>query len=328
MSPLAVIALGGNALLRRGEPAEASHQQANVRSAARSIAALQGTHRLVVTHGNGPQVGLLALQAEAYDDVKPYPLDVLGAETEGMIGYLLDQALLNELPAGSRVATLLTQTVVDPADPAFAVPSKPIGPVYEPEAGERLAAERGWTVRPDGAHVRRVVASPQPIGIVEIETIRLLLDAGVLVVCAGGGGIPVVFTPTGLAGVEAVVDKDLSAALLAEKIGADVLLMLTDVAEVQSGWGTPDAHPIRHASPAELRELDFAAGSMGPKVEAACRFVERTGGRAGIGRLDEAAEILRGEAGTTVAGVAYDGIRKPASPTSMRTAEASTAHQP
>ena len=192
MSPLAVVALGGNALLRRGEPAEASHQQANVRAAAQAIAALHGSHRLVVTHGNGPQVGLLALQAEAYTDVKPYPLDVLGAETEGMIGYLLDQALLNELPAGSRVATLLTQTVVDPADPAFAVPSKPIGPVYEPEVGERLALERGWAVRPDGPHMRRVVASPQPVDIVEIETIRLLLDAAVLVVCAGGGGIPVV----------------------------------------------------------------------------------------------------------------------------------------
>jgi carbamate kinase len=328
MRPLAVVALGGNALLRRGEPAEASRQQANVRAAARSIAALHETHRLVVTHGNGPQVGLLALQAEAYDAVKPYPLDILGAETEGMIGYLLDQALLNELPAGSRVATLLTQTVVDPADPAFAVPSKPIGPVYAPGEGERLAAERGWTVRPDGPHVRRVVASPQPAGIVEIETIRLLLDAGVLVVCAGGGGIPVVFTPSGLTGVEAVIDKDLSAALLAEKIGADFLLMLTDVAEVEAGWGTPAAHPIRHASPAELRGMDFAAGSMGPKVEAACRFVERTGGRAGIGRLDQAAAILRAEAGTIAASAGYEGTRKPASPTSIRTPAAATAHQP
>jgi carbamate kinase len=326
--PLAVIALGGNALLRRGEPAEASHQQANVRAAARSIAALHETHRLVVTHGNGPQVGLLALQAEAYDGVKPYPLDVLGAETEGMIGYLLDQALLNELPVGSRVATLLTQTVVDPADPAFAVPSKPIGPVYEPEEGERLAAKRGWTVRPDGRQVRRVVASPQPAGIVEIETIRLLLDAGVLVVCAGGGGIPVVFTPSGLTGVEAVIDKDLSAALLAERIGADFLLMLTDVAEVQVAWGTPEERPIRHAAPGELRRMDFAAGSMGPKVEAACRFVERTGGRAGIGRLDQAAEILRGEAGTIVSSAGYDGTWKPASPTTIRTPAASTAHQP
>jgi carbamate kinase len=327
--PLAVVALGGNALLRRGEPAEASHQQANVRAAAQAIAVLHETHRLVVTHGNGPQVGLLALQAEAYNDVKPYPLDVLGAETEGMIGYLLDQALVNELPAGSRVATLLTQTVVDPADPAFAVPSKPIGPVYTPDVGERLAADRGWTVRPDGRQVRRVVASPQPVDIVEIETIRLLLDAAVLVVCAGGGGIPVVSTAAaGLAGVEAVIDKDLSAALLAEKLEADFLLMLTDVAAVEAGWGTPDARTIAGATPAEMRGMDFATGSMGPKVEAACRFVERTGGAAGIGRLDQAAEILRGAAGTIVAAARYEGTRTPASPATSSTAAASTAHQP
>jgi carbamate kinase len=329
VSPLAVVALGGNALLRRGEPAEASHQQANVRAAAQAIAALHATHRLVITHGNGPQVGLLALQAEAYPDVRPYPLDVLGAETEGMIGYLLDQALLNELPAGSRVTTLLTQTVVDPADPAFVVPSKPIGPVYDPEVGERLARERGWNVRPDGPHVRRVVASPQPIDIVEIETIRLLLDAGVLVVCAGGGGIPVVTRAgAGLAGVEAVVDKDLSAALLAEKLEADFLLMLTDVPVVEIGWGTPEARAIRSATPAEMRSMDFAAGSMGPKVEAACRFAELTGGAAGIGRLDQAAAILAGDAGTIVAGARYEGTRKPASPTSSSTAATSTAHHP
>jgi carbamate kinase len=327
--PLAVVALGGNALLRRGEPAEASHQQANVRDAAQAIAALHATHRLVITHGNGPQVGLLALQAEAYPDVRPYPLDVLGAETEGMIGYLLDQALLNKLPVGSRVATLLTQTVVDPADPAFAVPSKPIGPVYQPEVGERLARERGWSVRPDGPYVRRVVASPQPIDIVELETIRLLLDAGVLVVCAGGGGIPVVAGPgAGLAGVEAVVDKDLSAALLAEKLNADFLLMLTDVPAVEAGWGTPEARAIRRTTPEEMRSMDFAAGSMGPKVEAACRFAELTGASAGIGRLDQAVAIVAGDAGTIVAGARYDGTRKPASPTSSSTPAASTAHQP
>jgi carbamate kinase len=327
--PLAVVALGGNALLRRGEPAEAAHQQANVRDAAQAIAALNATHRLVITHGNGPQVGLLALQAEAYPDVRPYPLDVLGAETEGMIGYLLDQALLNKLPVGSRVATLLTQTVVDPADPAFALPSKPIGPVYDPEVGERLARERGWSVRPDGPYVRRVVASPQPIDIVEIETIRLLLDAGVLVVCAGGGGIPVVARPgAGLAGVEAVVDKDLSAALLAEKLQADFLLMLTDVPAVEVGWGTPDARAIRSTTPAEMRSMDFAAGSMGPKVEAACRFAELTGASAGIGRLDQAAAIVAGDAGTIVAGARYDGTRTPASLTSSSTPAASTAHQP
>ena len=301
MRLLVVLALGGNALLERGEPAEAASQRANVREAAASIAELDAEARLVVTHGNGPQVGLLALQAEAYHEVKPYPLDVLGAESEGMIGYLLDQALVNELPPGRRVATLLTQTLVDADDPAFADPSKPIGPVYPPEGGERLARERGWRVKPDGPYVRRVVASPQPVEIVEIETIRLLLDAGVLVVCAGGGGIPVVARPArGLAGVEAVVDKDLAAALLAERLGADALLMLTDVDAVQVGWGTPSAAALRRACPADLRRMTFAAGSMAPKVEAACRFVERTGGRAGIGRLDKAAAILAGRAGTMV----------------------------
>jgi len=301
MRPLVVLALGGNALLKRGEPAGAANQRANVREAAAAIAALDGAARLVVTHGNGPQVGLLALQAEAYHDVEPYPLDVLGAETEGMIGYLLDQALLNELPPARRVATLLTQTVVDADDPAFADPSKPIGPVYSSVEGQRLAADRGWQVKPDGPYVRRVVPSPTPVDIVEIETIRLLLDAGVLVVCAGGGGIPVIATPLGgLAGVEAVVDKDLAAALLAERLGADALLMLTDVDSVQLGWGTRAARALRSARPSDLRRMEFASGSMGPKIDAACRFVERTGGRAGIGRLDRAPAILAGEAGTIV----------------------------
>jgi carbamate kinase len=301
VKPLVVIALGGNALVKRGESAEVASQRANVKEAAAAIAALDGEARLVVTHGNGPQVGLLALQAEAYHEVGPYPLDVLGAETEGMIGYLLDQALLNELSPGRRVATLLTQTVVDAADPAFSDPSKPIGPVYPPGESRRLAAERGWRVKPDGPDVRRVVPSPQPMDILEIETIRLLLDAGVLVVCAGGGGIPVIAAPGGgLIGVEAVVDKDLASALLAERLGSDALLMLTDVDSVQLGWGTAAARAVRSARPADLRQLEFAAGSMGPKVEAACRFVEHTGGRAGIGRLDQAAAILAGTAGTTV----------------------------
>lgn len=258
---LVVVALGGNALLRRGEPAEAARQQANVAAAAHAIAALDAGNRLVITHGNGPQVGLLALQAEAYPDVPAYPLDVLGAESEGMIGYLLDQALVNELPPGRRVATLLTQTVVAADDPAFTSPSKPIGPVYDPAAGEVLARERGWQVRPDGDRVRRVVPSPEPVDIVEIETIRLLLEAGVLVVCTGGGGIPVVSRPgAGLAGVEAVIDKDLAAALLAERLRADFLLMLTDVPVVEAEWGTPAAHPIRTATVSELRGMDFAAG--------------------------------------------------------------------
>lgn len=296
-----VAALGGNALLRRGEPPEAATQRRHVGEAVRALAALAGTHELVLTHGNGPQVGLLALQAAAYRDVTPYPLDVLGAESEGMIGYLLEQALRNELP-GRSVATLLTQIVVDPADPAFGRPSKPIGPVYTEAEARRLAAERGWAIALDGESFRRVVASPEPLQVVELEAIRLLVAAGVLVICGGGGGIPVVVDESGaLYGVEAVIDKDLSAALLARLLEADALLLLTDVPAVERDRGTPDATPIRRANPAELRELRFASGSMGPKVEAACRFVEAGGRFAAIGALDDAPAILRGEAGTVVA---------------------------
>ena len=295
-----VCALGGNALLRRGEPAEAAVQRRNVAVAVRAVAELARIHDIVVTHGNGPQVGLLALQGEAYGGVRSYPLDVLGAESEGMIGYLLEQGLRNELP-GREIATLLTQVVVDPADPAFERPAKPIGPVYSELEAQRLPRERGWTVALDGPLWRRVVPSPEPRDILELGAIRLLVDAGVLVVCTGGGGIPVVLGKDGsLRGVEAVIDKDLSAALLARLLAADFLLLLTDVAAVERGWGTPTAQPIGHATPAELRALEFAQGSMAPKVEAACRFVEVTGGTAGIGALDEAAAIVRGEAGTLV----------------------------
>jgi carbamate kinase len=295
-----VVALGGNALLRRGEPADAATQRANVVRAVRAVAAVARRHEVVVTHGNGPQVGLLALQAEAYADVPPYPLDVLGAESEGMIGYLLEQALMNALP-GRPAATLLTQVGVDAADPAFAAPSKPIGPVYDEPAGRRLAAERGWALAPDGDGVRRVVASPRPREILELAAIRRLLEAGVLVVCVGGGGIPVTITPEGAVhGVEAVVDKDRAAALLAERLGADALLLLTDVPRVVAGWGTPGAVELDSATPAQLRQETFAAGSMGPKVEAACRFAERTGGLAAIGALDDAEAILAGRAGTQI----------------------------
>jgi carbamate kinase len=295
-----VVALGGNALLRRGEPADAATQRANVVRAVRAVAAIARRHEVVVTHGNGPQVGLLALQAEAYADVAPYPLDVLGAESEGMIGYLLEQELINALP-GRPAATLLTQVSVDAADPAFATPSKPIGPVYDEPAGRRLAAERGWALAPDGDGVRRVVASPRPREILELAAIRRLLEAGVLVVCVGGGGIPVTITPEGAVhGVEAVVDKDRAAALLAERLGADALLLLTDVPRVVAGWGTPGAVELDRATPAQLRGETFAAGSMGPKVEAACRFAERTGGLAAIGALDDAEAILAGRAGTQI----------------------------
>jgi len=295
-----VIALGGNALLRRGEPAEADVQRRNVQTAVAAIAELAADHEVIVTHGNGPQVGLLALQGDAYDAVGPYPLDVLGAESEGQIGYLLDQELINAL-GGRPVATLLTQVIVDRDDPGFAHPTKPIGPIYDRATAERLAAERGWSVAPDGPHHRRVVASPEPRSIVELETVRLLVEAGVLVVCVGGGGIPVVVDHDGrLQGVEAVIDKDLAAALLARGLEADALLLLTDVPVVQSGWGTPEARDILRATPSQLRALSLAGGSMGPKVEAASRFAEATGGIAGIGALADAHAILRGERGTRV----------------------------
>ena len=299
--PLVVLALGGNALLRRGEPMDAENQRRNVDIAAQAISALDRDYQVVITHGNGPQVGLLALQAEAVQDSKPYPLDVLGAESEGMIGYLIEQALGNHLEH-RPIATLLTQVVVDADDPAFDNPTKPIGPIYDEATARKIADERGWTVAADGANFRRVVPSPQPREVVEIDTIRILLDAGVIVVCAGGGGIPVVAGETGRHGVEAVIDKDLSAALLAEKLDADELVMITDVDVVQAGWGTALAHPIYTARPDELRALQFAAGSMAPKVDAACRFVERTGHAAVIGSLDEIGSLVRQRAGTVVTG--------------------------
>ena len=296
-----VMALGGNALLRRGEAPEADAQRRNVeRAVERSVAPVARRYELVLTHGNGPQVGLLALQAAAYRDVRPYPLDVLGAESEGMIGYLIDLALVNALPERD-VATLLTQVEVDPDDPAFATPTKPIGPTYSDAEVERLRAERHWVMMRDGAGWRRAVPSPVPRRIREINTIRLLLQAGVIVVCAGGGGIPVIATREGgLRGVEAVIDKDLAAALLAESVDADTLLLLTDVAAVWTRWPMSEGTPVRRATPAELRSHSFAAGTMGPKVEAACRFVERTGRTAAIGAIDQAEAILEGTAGTQV----------------------------
>ena len=293
-----VVALGGNALLQRGEPPTAEVQRAHAAEAMAAVAQLARAHDVVLTHGNGPQVGLLALQASAYAAVPAYPLDVLGAESEGMIGYVLEQELRRQLP-DRATATLLTQIVVDPDDAAFRHPTKFIGPVYPEAEARRLAAERGWWIAPDGPHFRRVVPSPEPQAILELPAIRILVEAGALVVCAGGGGIPVSTNGT-LHGVEAVIDKDLAAELLARSLEADVLLMLTDVAAVMRDWGTDEAQPIRRIAASELRTLDFAAGSMGPKVEAACRFVEATGGRAAIGALEDAAAIVAGEAGTTV----------------------------
>jgi carbamate kinase len=293
-----VVALGGNALLRRAEPAEAETQRRNVLGAASALAALASDYELVITHGNGPQVGLLALEADAYKAVKPYPLDVLGAESQGMIGYLLVQALRGEIE--HEVVALLTQVAVSADDPAFERPTKPIGPVYDEQEARRLAGERGWKVAPDGPYFRRVVPSPEPRAIVELETIERLVSSGVVVVCAGGGGIPVLADGRRLRGVEAVIDKDLTAALLAEKLKADRLIMLTDVPYVERDWGSPTAQAITFATPAELRRLNFSAGSMGPKVEAACRFAEQAGGEAVVGSLAELAEVARGEAGTRI----------------------------
>ncbi|HET7421666.1 MAG TPA: carbamate kinase [Candidatus Dormibacteraeota bacterium] len=296
-----VAALGGNALLRRGEPLEASIQRERVQAAAHALAPLARRHELVVTHGNGPQVGLLALQSEAYTAVHPYPLDVLVAESEGMIGYLLEQALQNEIPE-REVVTVLTEVVVDNDDPAFARPTKPVGPVYAESTARALASERGWSVASDGSGYRRVVASPEPGEIVQADTIKRLVETGAIVICSGGGGIPTVLDCRSgrRVGAEAVIDKDLSAALLAQEVGADFLLLLTDVEFVQDGWGTGDAHAIAGATPAQLRGMRFAAGSMAPKVEAACRFVEATGKAAAIGSLLKADEVIAGTSGTHV----------------------------
>jgi carbamate kinase len=295
-----VVALGGNALLQRGEQPTAEIQRGHAGEAMAAIAELAREHNVVLTHGNGPQVGLLSLQASSYTEVPAYPLDVLGAESEGQIGYVLEQELENRLP-GRSVATVLTQVVVDPADPGFSHPTKPIGQIYTEAEALDLQRERGWSIAPDNHHFRRVVASPQPLRIVELSAIKTLVDSGALVVCTGGGGIPVAEDEHGtLTGVEAVIDKDLAGELLARSLEADYLLMLTDVNAVIEGWGTPEAKPIRHTTPAKMRQLEFAAGSMGPKVEAACRFVEATGGTAAIGALEDAVEILAGKAGTTI----------------------------
>jgi carbamate kinase len=301
-----VVALGGNALLRRGQPLTAANQRENARAACRALAPLALEHELVISHGNGPQVGLLALQGAAYTAVETYPLDVLGAQTEGMIGYVLQQELGNELPDGRRLATLLTQIEVDPADPAFGDPTKPIGPVYEESEAVMLAADKGWQFAPDGSGMRRVVPSPAPQRIYGVDTITWLLEHRCVVICAGGGGIPVMHTEEPavpgrrLVGVEAVIDKDLASAMLAAELEADVLAIVTDVDAVYTGWGTPDQEAIREATPDQLRASEFAAGSMGPKVRAACAFAERTGGMAAIGSIADTGALVRGEAGTRV----------------------------
>jgi len=297
-----VIALGGNALLRNDEAPTAENQRQNIKIAAKALAPITHEHELIITHGNGPQVGLLALQGAAYKANVAYPLDILGAETEGMIGYLIEQELVNLLPAERPCATLLTQIEVDPKDPAFFHPTKPIGPHYSKTEADKLVRERGWNIAQAGKGYRRVVASPRPKRIFELGVIELLVDQGVVVICAGGGGIPTVQRIDGsLVGVEAVIDKDLASSLLARELKADVLIMLTDVDAVYQAWSQPDARAIYRVSPRVIREYAFAPGSMAPKVEAACEFVEQTGGIAGIGQLKDATRILTGEAGTVIA---------------------------
>jgi carbamate kinase len=293
-----VIALGGNALLKRGEPLTVANQRANVRAASRAIAPVTDGNDVVISHGNGPQVGLLALQAAQSDSGTP--LDVLGAETEGMIGYMIEQELGNCVPFERPLATMLTMVEVDPDDPAFQNPTKPIGPMYTEAEAKQLAAQRGWTVAEDGYGWRRVVPSPLPKRIFEIRPVKWLLEKQTIVICAGGGGIPTMYSGHNLVGAEVVIDKDRASAVLAREVGADLLVLATDVAGVFADWGTANHRLIRHATPEQLSQQRFGAGSMGPKVEAAIAFVRETGKRAAIGSLEEIGQIVAGEAGTII----------------------------
>ncbi len=306
-----VVALGGNALLRRGEPLTAEVQRKNVKIAVEAIAPLAAEHQLVISHGNGPQVGLLALQGSAYKPDEAFPLDVLGAETEGMIGYMIEQELGNLLPFEVPFATLLTMVEVDPKDPGFQNPTKFVGPVYEQPESERIAKQKGWVFKQDGAKWRRVVASPQPKRIFEIRPVKWLLEHGTVVICAGGGGIPTMYEPGAdrkLIGVEAVVDKDACSELLAREVEADLFIMATDTDAVYVDWGKPTQRSIHRASPAAIRAHPFPAGSMGPKVDAACEFALATGHTAAIGALADIAAIVRGEKGTLI-DRAFPGLR-------------------
>jgi carbamate kinase len=298
-----VVALGGNALLKRGEPMTHDVQRANIQVAANALAPVAKQHQLVLAHGNGPQVGLLALQASAYKEVEAYPLDVLGAQTEGMIGYMIEQELGNLLPFEVPFATILTMVEVDPADPAFQNPTKFVGPVYEKEEADRLKAEKNWVFKQDGAKWRRVVASPLPKRIFELRPIKWLLEKGTVVICAGGGGIPTMYEAgkqRWLTGIEAVIDKDLASELLARELEADLFVIATDVDGVYLDWGKPEQHKLGKVTIKELQDHPFPAGSMGPKVAAAIQFVEKTGKRAAIGSLQDIEKIVSGEAGTNV----------------------------
>ena len=296
-----VVALGGNAILQRGQELSAENQRENIRVAAVQLAAVNENHELVIAHGNGPQVGLLALMDAAYTAVDPYPLDVLGAETVGMIGYMIEQELGNIIPFEDNIVTILTQILVDPADPAFQNPTKPVGPVYQRAEAERLQQEKGWSMAPDGEYFRRVVPSPLPQRIIEMKAIRILVDNGVVVICAGGGGIPTAHDENRkLYGVEAVIDKDLASSLLARGLDAEMFVMLTDVPNIYADFGTPNQRSIKAAHPDALEAMDFAAGSMGPKVLGACQFVRKTGYQSAIGQLSDLAKIMDSKAGTLI----------------------------
>ena len=294
-----VVALGGNALLRRGEPLEADVQRHNIEIAVKTISEIAKEYNVVLVHGNGPQVGLLALQGLEYKKVAPYPLDVLGSETQGMIGYMLMQEFKNQMP-NINATCMLTQMTVDPNDPAFADPTKPIGPIYEEAEAREMAEKYNWIIKPDGKHFRRVVPSPQPTGIIENDAITKLIDEGHLVICTGGGGIPVKRENGKLVGVEAVIDKDMSAAFLAKQLDADALLILTDADAVYLDWGKPTQHALRSTTPTELAQYQFDAGSMGPKIEASCEFIKQGGKVVGIGALEDGLRILQGTAGTNI----------------------------
>lgn len=295
-----VVALGGNALLQRGEPPTAENQLRNIRMAAQALAPLcVADHQLVITHGVGPQVGLQAMQAAATPD-KPYPLETLDTGTVGMVGYLIEQQLINVLPHGALIAAILTQVRVQRDDPAFRRPTTPVGALYDESEARMLAAERGWRVAGDARGWRRVIAAPQPRQILEARIIEMLIDRHVIVICTGGG-IPVVELQDGsLVGVDAMIENDHASALLARQLQADWLVMLTDVDAIYENWGTGRASALHRTTPTQLASWNFAPGSMGPKVSAACSFVEQTGKPAGIGALRDVDAILAGSAGTII----------------------------
>ena len=312
MTKRVLVALGGNAIKQAEERGTFEEQMRNVETASKQIASLvRDGYELVITHGNGPQVGNLAIQQEAaVDQVPAQPLVVLGAMTQGQIGYMMQQHLHNILGGdGKDIVTVVTQVIVGRDDPDFQDPTKPVGPFYTKEVAKRLAAERGYVVkkvRPTGDRTwRRVVPSPVPLGIAEARSIKRMVEDGMIVIASGGGGIPVIVDERGgLEGIDAVIDKDRAGAKLAEEVEADILLVLTDVEYAMENYGKPDQRPIRVMTLSEARKRmadgQFGAGSMGPKVEACVGFVERGGEAAIITSLEKAADALKGRTGTRI----------------------------